>query len=208
MHVSNWLRVGFAVCLAPLLALTACGGDSGGTGGAGGTGSSSSTSGSTSSSTSSGGSVGDPQTPPQGETAIKAWLATGDYKKWHCEDAEHDARSPSPHGVNRICSNDILSSNPAGATYKAKSAAVKELWDMKGGKVIGYAVYLKLQDDSAGGAGWYYYEDNPTINPPGGVVADGVGTSGNPKTVCVACHMAAGMDAMHSGHDYVYTQVQ
>lgn len=178
MNVSSWLRSGLVVGFVPL-ALAACGGGADST-----------------------------QVPPQGEAQVKSWLATGDYKEWHCEAAEHDARSPSPHGVNRICSNDALSATAAGANYPADSAAVKELWDKQGGKVMGYAVYLKLKDDSAGGANWYYYEDNPMLNPPGGIVADGVGTSGNPKTVCVACHAAAGMDAMHSGHDFVYTQVK
>ena len=61
--------------------------------------------------------------------------------------------------------------------------------------------------NSGGGANWYYYEDNPLINPPGGVVADGKGDTGNAKTICVGCHMAAGADMLHPGHDFVYTQV-
>lgn len=172
--------------------LAACGGETGGnTGGSGGTGG--------------GGAVS--QTPPQGEAAVKAWLAGGDYQKWHCETAEHDARTPSPHGVNRICSNDALAA--ASAPFPQGSAAVKELWDKAGGTIIGYAVYLKLAADSGGGANWYWYEDNPTLNPPGGVVADGTGDSGNPKDVCVGCHVAAGSDAAHPGAgDFVYTQVK
>jgi len=180
MNASSLLRTIALVGLVPL-AVTGCGGDS---------------------------SAGDAQTPPQGQAAMKAWLLEGNYKKWHCETAAHDARPPSPHGVNRICSNDLLSATAAGANYPAESAGVKELWDMVGGKVMGYAVYLKLANDSAAGANWYYYEDSPAINPMGGVFADGVGTSGNPKTVCVGCHMATGIDAMHSGHDFVYTQVK
>lgn len=144
------------------------------------------------------------QIPPMGEANIKAWLATGVYNDWHCESAEHDARSPSPHGVNRICSNDVLS---AGSVPFAKdSAGVKELWDKAGGQVMGYAVYLKTDADSANGANWYWYEDNPAINPVGGVVADGMGTSGNPKDVCVSCHVAAASDDQHPGAgDFVYT---
>jgi hypothetical protein len=70
-------------------------------------------------------------------------------------------------------------------------------------------VYLKLSADSAGGANWYWYEDNPTLNPAGGVVADGKGDAGNPKTVCVGCHVAAASDAAHPGAgDFVYTQVK
>jgi hypothetical protein len=40
-----------------------------------------------------------------------------------------------------------------------------------------------------------------------GVVAVGGGMSGAPKSKCVGCHSAAGKDASHSGHDFVYAQV-
>jgi hypothetical protein len=172
------------------LALSACGSSTGGAGGGG-----------------AGGGAAVSQTPPQGETAVKAWLAAGDYKSWHCEAAEHAARSPSPHGFNRICSNDALAA--AAAPFPQGAAAVKELWDKAGGSIIGYAVYQKLAADSAGGAAWYWYEDNPSLNPPGGVVADGKGDTGNAKDVCVACHVAAGSDMAHVGAgDFVYTQVK
>lgn len=191
MMLSVFLRTGaLALFSLAALSLSACSSDTGG--GAGGGGSSGS---------------GDAQTPPQGETAVKAWLAKGDYQTWHCEAQEHDARTPSPHGVNRICSNDVLAA--AAPPFPQGSAAVKELWDAAGGSIIGYAVYLKLSADSAGGANWYWYEDNPTLNPPGGVVADGKGDSGNAKSVCVSCHVAAGSDADHMGAgDFVYTQVK
>jgi hypothetical protein len=150
---------------------------------------------------------GDAQTPPEGETAVKAWLATGDYKSWHCQPAEHAARAPSPHGFNRICSNDVLSAGSK--PFPEGSAAVKELWSGIGGKIVGYAVYLKTAADSAAGANWYWYEDDPTFNPPNGVVADGMGNAGTPLTICVSCHTAAGSDAEHVGPgDFVYTQVK
>ena len=46
--------------------------------------------------------------------ALEAWLAAGSYKQWTCESAVHEARSPSPHGFNRICSNDAISPNATG----------------------------------------------------------------------------------------------
>src|ERR1700709_980734 len=87
-HFESEVSMKLSLCLAAAvvaavpLALAACGGSSSG--------------------------AGDAQTPPQGEAAVTTWLATGDYKKWHCEAAAHDARTPSPHMVNRICNNDIL----------------------------------------------------------------------------------------------------
>jgi hypothetical protein len=151
----------------------------------------------------------DPETPPQGGVdSMNEWLATGDYKKWHCQAAEHAALPPSPHGFNRICSNAKLVGAGASGMFPVGSAGVKELWDKMGGKIIGYAVYVKTAADSAGGANWYWYEDNPTLQMPGGpVVADGFGTSGNPKDICVSCHVKAGSSFAATARDFVFTQV-
>jgi hypothetical protein len=173
------------------LALAACGSSSGGAGGSG--------------------STGDAQTPAHGAANVPAWLAKGDYKSWSCETAVHAARSPSPHGFNRICSNTAISSNAAGTgAWPVGAAAVKELYaTMTDTTPGGYAVYHKTADDtSAGGTVWYWYEQ-----PVGtSVFADGLGDSGNPQTVCVACHSLSGSDTAHTpspnGHDNVYTPVQ
>jgi len=133
---------------------------------------------------------------------VKAWIAKGEYKKgaWKCETAVHDARPSSPHGKNLICSNATLSAHGAGE-YPVGSAAVKELYDQAGTNVIGHATYRKV--NAGGGESWIWYED---LN--GSVVANGPGDKGTAKSVCVGCHMAAGSDANHSGHDFVYTQVK
>ncbi len=149
------------------------------------------------------------QTPPMGAAEVEAWLAAGSYKSWHCESAAHAARAPSPHGFNRICSNDLIASEAAGTgAWPRGAAAVKELYaSASGGAPTGYAVYLKTADDSQGGASWYWYERIDT-----NTVADGLGGDGPPKTICVACHGAAGSDAAHTpslgGRDQVYTAVQ
>jgi hypothetical protein len=162
------------------------------------------------------------QTPPMGQAALVPWLATGEYKKWHCESAPHAARSPSPHGFDRVCSNDLIATNATGTSDWPKgAAAVKEIYDSLTDKsIVGYAVYLKTEADSAGGANWYFYESEPetgaaskdfTPTPTNGIVADGLGSSGTAKSICVACHMAAGSDAAHTpvpgGRDEVYTPV-
>ncbi len=153
----------------------------------------------------------DPQNPPTtGRAAIEAWLAAGVYKQWKCEPASHDARSPSPHGKNRICSNAKLSAAGTGE-YPVDSAGVKELLDTDGTTLIGYAVYRHVSG-GAGGDSWYWYERVPANHPAphdaNGVVADGLGGAGPPRDICVGCHQGAGSDAMHSGHDMVYTQVR
>jgi hypothetical protein len=149
------------------------------------------------------------QTPPMGAAAVEAWLKKGSYRDWHCESAPHAFREPSPHGFNRICSNDLLSANTKGdADWPKGAAAVKELYAaVDAQEPVGYAVYLKTAADSAGGASWYWYERVPSI----GVVADGMGDEGAAKSVCVACHVAAGSDDAHTpsqgGRDQVYTPV-
>lgn len=151
------------------------------------------------------------QTPPQGFEAIEAWLAEGHYKSWNCEAAVHGPIPISPHGMNRICSNDLLSGHPPdGGEYPVGSAGVKELYDDAGTSIVGYAVYLHIESGTAGDA-WYWYErvplDSPAPHDANGIVADGVGDSGPAMAICVGCHQAAGIDADHPGHDFVYTQV-
>jgi hypothetical protein len=146
---------------------------------------------------------GNAQTPPTGTDAdIVAWLTKGDYKAWTCEPTPHPARLPSVHTVmNRICSNTLVSQHGTGE-YPVGSANVKEIYDTAGTTIVGYALYRKM---AAGGAdSWYLYEK--TKND--GIVANGLGTGGAPKTICVGCHNGAGSDANHSGHDFVYTQVK
>jgi hypothetical protein len=157
------------------------------------------------------------QTPPTGHTAIESWLAAGSYKGWTSESAIHASRSPSPHGFNRIYSNDLIARNATGtANWPEGAAAVKELYaSLTDAAPVGYAVYLKQAADSANGANWYWYErvplDSTVPHDGNGVVADGTGGSGTPLTICVACHSAAGSDAAHTpsagGRDEVYTPV-
>jgi hypothetical protein len=157
------------------------------------------------------------QSPPQGASAIEAWLKKGDYKDWQCESGVHEARSPSPHGFNRICSNDAISSKTSGSdAWPSGAAAVKELYaSADDDKPAGYAVYLKTKSDSANGANWYWYErvplDSAAPHDDDGVVADGLGSAGPAKAICVGCHVAAGSDDAHTpssgGRDQVYTPV-
>ena len=160
---------------------------------------------------------GDDQTPPQNGKAVEEWLAAGMYKAWASEPTIHISRSPSPHGFNRIWSNDLIAQNASGTgDWPEGAAAVKELYaSMTDPTPVGVAVYLKLKSDSAGGANWYWYErvpsDSPAPHDANGVVADGTGGSGPAKTICVGCHAAAGADKDHTpsagGRDQVYTPV-
>jgi hypothetical protein len=188
------MRLAGLVCTS-VLALTACG-----------------------SSDSMSSSMSDAQTPPtSGRADIEKWLGDASYKTWACEPSVHAARSPSPHGFNRICSNDVIAGAAAGtAAWPRGAASVKELYDSATATApVGFAVYLKTDASSAGGANWYWYERVPAASDAphdgNGVVADGKGDSGAAKSVCVGCHGGAGMDAAHTpspgGRDLVYTPV-
>lgn len=73
------------------------------------------------------------------------------------------------------------------------------------------AVYRHIKAGTTGDT-WFWYEkvplDSAAPHDAKGVVAFGDGSSGPAKDICVGCHAAAGSDAMHSGHDFVYTQVK
>jgi hypothetical protein len=148
------------------------------------------------------------QVPPQGEKAVEAWLKTGAYKDWSCEPKVHESRLPSPHGFNRICSNDAISAHADdGSDWPKGAAGVKELYaSADADKPIGYAVYIKTAADSGDGDNWYWYERTAQ-----GVVADGPGTGDREKKTCVGCHSATGSDDGHTptagGRDQVYTPV-
>ncbi len=127
------------------------------------------------------------QVPPTGRVALEAWLATGAYLAWHCEPAPHPARPPGAHGDTRICSNDAIAAASSG-TLPVGAASVKELHD--DGARIGFAVAIKRQADSAGGDGWYWFE-----NLGGTIYADGDGVG-----LCAGCHEDA--------DDFVFTRVR
>lgn len=158
----------------------------------------------------SGDAQGSDQLPPRGADAVEAWLADGAYLAWTCEPQPHAARSPSPHGINRICSNDLLSAHGDGE-YPVGAASVKELLADDNTTIVGYAVATHV-DAGTDGSNWYWYErvplDHPAPHDENGVVADALGADGPALDICVACHSAAGSDEAHFGHDFVYTQVR
>ena len=194
---STWIALGLAAVAVAMVGIGGCGSSSNSTSGSGGSGAGGSTAAAL-------------DLPPMGATALEAWLATGTYKTWASEPSVHAARSPSPHGFNRIYSNSVISTNATStADWPIDAAAVKELYAaVTDTTPIGYAVYVKTKAASAAGANWYWYERTAV-----GVaaVADGMGDSGVAMSLCVGCHVAAGSDAAHTpsvgGHDEVYTPV-
>ncbi|MBX2810727.1 MAG: hypothetical protein KTR25_02910, partial [Myxococcales bacterium] len=127
----------------------------------------------------------DDQVPPQGEALIDAWLAEGVYQQWACEDEPDLGRVEGPHGVNRVCSNDVIAQDTEGvAPWPAGAAAVKELYDEAGENLLGRIVYLKTKNYSASGANWYWYAKSGDV-----LGVDGLDVAG-----CTGCHVNAPRD--------------
>jgi hypothetical protein len=118
------------------------------------------------------------QTPPTGEDALIAWLQAGSYLTWPAESGPHASAGPHFGTVRAFVNDALFSSLSANDTqHPVGAAAVKELYGRTGSTVRGWAVMLKVQDDSDDGRGWYWYE---TFNGSGG------GGVGDP--VCTGCH--------------------
>lgn len=131
-------------------------------------------------------SGGDPQPlPPTSGAELRPWLAAGEYLGWQAESGVHPSTGPHFGGVRTFVNDVLHDSLEAGATsHPPGSAAIKELYGA-GDTVLGWSVEIKLQADSAGGDGWYWYEDYQDS-----VYADGTG-----EGICTGCH--------GGGNDYV-----
>jgi hypothetical protein len=153
------------------------------------------------------GMAGDAQTPPtSGTDELEAWLEKGDYKSWACETVEHPQMKVSPHGINRVCSNDLAAGFEGSVSDERPvgTASVKEVFD-DASALVGYAIGVKIAAESQGGRNWYWYE-----RVQENVVVDGLGDAGLAKSVCVGCHAGAGSDEQHAvtgSSDFVYLQV-
>jgi hypothetical protein len=127
----------------------------------------------------------DPQLPPTETAALRAWLEAGNYLGWAAESGPHPGAGPH-FGVVRTFVNDaLIASLDAGQPqHPAGAAAVKELYGRGDAGVQGWAVMVKLQDDSNQGRGWYWLEMF------GSFTGGGIGAPG-----CTGCHS--------SGNDFV-----
>jgi hypothetical protein len=135
-----------------------------------------------------GDAVDDPQLPPRGSDDLLAWIEAGYYQSWTCEPVAHPARSGSPHGANRICSNDLIAGSSGTGPYPVGAAGIKEIFSDSGAITL-YAVYRKV-DAGEGGDTWYWFEGKR-----GNIAANGEGESG-----CTGCHSGA-------PRDFVFTAV-
>jgi hypothetical protein len=120
----------------------------------------------------------DDQVPPIGQEKLIPWLEAGNYLRWAAESAPHPSGGPHFGGV-RTFVNDLLfrSLSDDSAQHPIGATAVKELYGRDGSEVLGFAVSVKLESDSMGGANWYWFE---SFNGP---LVDRIGA-----TSCTGCH--------------------
>lgn len=128
------------------------------------------------------------QLPPTNGAELLPWLEAETYTGWQSESAPHPSAGPHFEGVWTFVNDALYTSLEAGdPMHPQGAAAVKELFDGVGTRQ-GWAVMVKVQPDSAGGAGWYWYE-----NYNGMVFADGTD-----KGLCTGCHGMGGIDLFRS----------
>ncbi len=116
--------------------------------------------------------------PPTNSAELQAWLDAGEYLDWTAESGPHDSDGPHFGNVQTYVNNTMFNSLEQGDVQRPMgAAAVKELFG-NGNQVRGWSVSVKMQADSAGGNGWYWYEVYDDQ-----VYGDGVGIS-----ICTDCH--------------------
>jgi hypothetical protein len=120
----------------------------------------------------------DDQLPPTEAAALRVWLEAGSYLDWQAESAPHPGTGPH-FGVVRVFVNDALFASLSDQLpqHPAGAAAVKELYGTSGASRRGWAVMVKIRDDSDVGSGWYWFETF------GSFTSGGIGLPG-----CTTCH--------------------
>lgn len=125
--------------------------------------------------------------PEQGGQALLDWLEGRGYAMWEAESELHDSSGPHFGNVRTYVNDVLLESLEAGnESHPVGSASVKELYG-DGAAVAGWSSMVKLEEDSAGGDGWYWFERFGDSN-----FADAAGAG-----ACTGCH-ASGIDFFRS----------
>ena len=135
----------------------------------------------------SGGDLSELDAPDEAQ-ALLSFLEAKQYAGWAKEGESHPSEGPHGDGVRVYYSPKAAQALRSGAaTFPAGAASVKEL--TSSGALYGYSVWVKVQDASDGGKGFYWYE---LIHNAGG--RDTVSGNARGSSACVGCHSA--------GNDY------
>lgn len=118
--------------------------------------------------------------PARDPAAFNAWLKKKEYASWPKESAAHASTGPHAASVLTHINPKLDASMKAGNAEHPKGvAAVKEF--LSNGQVTGWAAYVKTDDASSSGNGWYWYEVFS-------LDANASAIEGQGKTTCTGCH--------------------
>lgn len=121
---------------------------------------------------------------PDSEQALLAFIAGKQYVGWAHEADYHVSAGPHGDHVKVFYSPKAAAALTAKAgTFPAGAAAIKEL--SSGFSVYGYAVWVKVQDATDNGNGFFWYE---IIHQGGG--QDSIYGNARGSGDCVGCHSA------------------
>jgi hypothetical protein len=128
---------------------------------------------------------------PDNSAELLPFLKAGGYASWQSEPEFHVSSGPHGGSVSVFYSPKAAAALTAKRSlFPAGAATIKEAASASG-SVVGWSVWVKVQDDSDSGSGFYWYE--VTLRTPNDrVYADSRGS-----TVCVGCH-SAGTDCLRS----------
>jgi hypothetical protein len=130
-----------------------------------------------------GGAVAALEAPDEAQ-ALVAFLEAKQYAEWPKEAEYHLSAGPHGESVRTYYSPKAAAAlNDGAPTFPAGAASVKEL--TSGGSLYGYSVWVKVQDATDGGNGFFWYE---LIHRGGG--KDTVYGNARGSSDCVGCHSA------------------
>ena len=135
---------------------------------------------------------------PTDAEKLHAFLKAGSYKSFPNQKTErHPSRGPHARfnwPVRVYFDAKIDASLAAGnASHPAGSSIVKEMYSADGSELVGWAVMVKTQEDSASGQGWFWYETTNTED------SNDIVAAGNGVPLCFGCH-STGMDYVLTGY--------
>lgn len=122
--------------------------------------------------------------PPTEKKMLLNWLNNKPYQSWYKESKVHP--SFGPHDDVKVFYNSILkaSMEAGNKNHPIGSSSVKE--QHKGGQHYGWSVAIKVEKESKGGDGWYWFE-SLDLTDLSEVVFDGIG-----EAACTGCHVRPG----------------
>ena len=118
-------------------------------------------------------------------------LACEGYASFAVESAAHASAGPHSTSVRTYINAALkVSLDASNAEHPAGAASVKVFLESNGTTAKGWAAMVKTQATSAGGDGWYWYENfSVTANSP---------IQGQGNTTCTGCHGNGGRDFFRS----------